>query len=56
MSESGQIEMDDDECTEEYPEKNMDRICDLNASDKIDDRTEQFGIPQEEAGGDLDRY
>ena len=55
MSEGGKIEMDDDECTEEYPEENMDRICYLNASDKIDDRTEEIWIPQEKTCYYLDR-
>ncbi len=56
MSESSQIEMDDDECAEEYPEKHMDHVSDLYPPDQIHERPEEGGVPEEEARYDLDRY
>lgn len=55
MSKCGKVEMDDHESTEEYPQEDMDQIYNLHASDEIDSRFEQFWIPEEKAGNQLER-
>jgi hypothetical protein len=55
MSEGGKIEMDNNECAEEYPKENMDHICNLYSSDNVDSGSEEIGVPEKKPGYDLNR-